>query len=144
MQNRRNFITASGGAIIFSLMPFNKIFPQSPDNMQAFLVNANEDDFFIHGNAKAILCIDKYKHKADDVSLCKWEMDLNGAMPIHRHMVETEIIFIKDGSCTFTLDDKQYQAQKGDAIYIPKTIWHGFTTDPAVVVYGVHYLPVLW
>ena len=49
----------------------------------------------------------------------------NDAILVHKHLNEDEFIFIRQGSGSFTLGEKEHVVKAGSIIFIPKGVWHG-------------------
>jgi quercetin dioxygenase-like cupin family protein len=49
----------------------------------------------------------------------------------HIHRLEDEHFYILEGSLTFTVDGRTFQASKGDFVHIPRGLVHGFKNGPA-------------
>ena len=58
------------------------------------------------------------------------------AVPVHVHDVE-EVLLVRRGACTFTVDGHEVVACEGDAVVVAPGTWHGIShtgADPATVV----------
>jgi quercetin dioxygenase-like cupin family protein len=58
-------------------------------------------------------------------------------IPVHRHSARDEAFYVLEGSGILSLKDVSYPIERGATIFIPKNVWHGFTT-------AEHELLLLW
>lgn len=52
-----------------------------------------------------------------------------GEPPFHIHHNEDELIYVKEGTLNFFLDDEVIHAQEGDSIFLPRGIPHKFELE---------------
>jgi len=48
---------------------------------------------------------------------------------MHRHEHADEAFFVHDGHGIGVVGETRKSLSKGDAVYIPRGVWHGFETD---------------
>lgn len=59
------------------------------------------------------------------------------SIPIHRHEYADEAFFVHHGSGVGVVGDERGTLAEGDALYIPRGVWHGFET-------GSEELDLVW
>lgn len=75
----------------------------------------------------------------DRVRVEPWKCSRN-----HRHPVAETVLFIEEGFCYVTINDKRHLMKPGDRIYIPAGAWHIVSTFQDELVFisvqfpGIH------
>ena len=59
------------------------------------------------------------------------------SIPVHRHEYADEAFFVHAGTGLGIVGETRTTLQEGDAIYVPRGVWHGFEAD-------THDLRVVW
>ncbi|HEX9698917.1 MAG TPA: cupin domain-containing protein [Acidobacteriota bacterium] len=61
----------------------------------------------------------------------------NSSIPVHRHEHADEAFFVHQGGGVGIVGDRHTVLSPGDAVYVPRGVWHGFET-------GTEELNVVW
>ena len=70
------------------------------------------------------------------------EVPPGGAIPVHLHQREDEIIFLHSGQGLVTLGDARVPSAVGAMLYAPRGVWHGIeNTGPEVITWCAIWSP---
>lgn len=94
---------------------------------KGILLHADEGERILTGRRKIPITIkiSKEKDGVDNISFCTENMIPGRKMRVHKHLYHDELIFIHQGSGSFTLDNAVSDVEKGSVAFIPKGMWHG-------------------
>ena len=53
----------------------------------------------------------------------------NSSIPVHRHEFADEAFYVQGGSGVGVVGEEHHRLSSGDAVFIPRGVWHGFQTD---------------
>ncbi len=56
-------------------------------------------------------------------------VESKGKIPIHSHNFTDEIFYITEGSATMIINEKEFEVNPGDMIYVDKEEEHGFRNE---------------
>lgn len=129
-QPRRKFLlTGLAGfcTALFANLPKISFAKSYPTNDKGIIIRADEGTHILTGRRKVPITIklSKAKHGVDGISFCTEEQTPGSKMRIHKHLNNDELIFIRKGEGTLTLDEQSIQVKTGDVAFVPRGTWHG-------------------
>lgn len=94
---------------------------------RGIVLQRDEGELLISGRRRAPMRIkvDSARDTTVRMSMVVSEVAPGGAIPVHRHRNEDELIFIQAGAGVVTLGDGTIPVSAGAMLYGPRGIWHG-------------------
>lgn len=130
---RRHFLKTIGLSGLALSLPYTQLLAENDthSDIVGFVTNAESNEtYYIAGRqAPVTIVIDKKKKDVSSMSLCFEDIKSGDSIPVHKHMNETEIIYIQSGTGIFTLNDKEFPVKEGSSAYIPIGVWHGLENN---------------
>ena len=128
-QPRRKFLqTGIAGfcTALFAGLPKVNFAKTVSNNDRGFVVHENEGTHILTGRRKVPITvkISKAKHGVNGISFCVEEQTPGQKMRVHKHLHNDELIFIRKGEGTLTLDEESIQVKTGDVVFVPRNTWH--------------------
>lgn len=105
---------------------------------------AGEGEGIVSGRRRGLMHIKVDTAQAPDVhmSMVISEVPPGGAIPVHLHQREDEIIFLHTGRGLVTLGDARVPSAAGAMLYAPRGVWHGIeNTGPEVITWCAIWSP---
>jgi quercetin dioxygenase-like cupin family protein len=126
MASRKQFLGHGALGFISLLMPSFTAFSNDESGFEGLVVSEQEGEALQIRDGTAIVKIKVSKAQGSpSVSFLSESFRPGDALPVHKHMNESEIIFLHKGSGLFTLGEKQYAISEGAVAVVPIGIWHG-------------------
>ena len=102
---------------------------------QGYVLGAGEGDHLIHfrDGGDLFIKIDPMKG-SNDLSLGTQQLPKGSGIPVHRHPHHDEAFYVLEGRGSVTLNDVPYPCARGETIFIPRNIWHGFSSPDQELV----------
>lgn len=129
-QPRRKFLlTGLAGfcTSLFANLPRISFAKSLYPNEKGIIIREDEGIHILTGRRKVpvTIKISKAKHGVDGISFCTEEQSPGSRMRVHKHLNNDELIFIRKGEGTLTLDEQSIQVKAGDVAFVPRGTWHG-------------------
>ena len=126
MNSRKQFLEKGGLGLLSLLTLPSTAFSTDTPGFEGLVVNEQEGETYMIRNGTTRLRIKISKTEGSGSICFLSESILPGdAIPVHKHLNETELIFLHKGSGVFTLGEKLYPVTEGAVAVVPKGIWHG-------------------
>lgn len=93
--------------------------------MQGYVLGATDGEQMLNASGEVVIKVAPTR-SSNDLSLGTQLVPQGAGIPRHVHAYWDEVIYVLDGSGVATLNDAAMPLQKGDTIFIPKGVWHGF------------------
>lgn len=126
---RRKFLLTGLAGFCTLLASLHKIsFAKSYyTNERGIVIREEEGIHILTGRRKVpvTIKISKAEHGVDGISFCTEEQSSGTKMRVHKHLNNDELIFIRKGEGTLTLDEQSIQVKAGDVAFVPRGTWHG-------------------
>ena len=131
MNSRRQFLQQGSLGLLPLVLPLS-VFSKQTSDFEGIVVNEEEGEAFRLRDGRAVVKIKISKRQGPaSMSLLTSTVATNDAIPIHKHLHEDEIFFIRQGTGLFTLGKKEHTVHAGSLIFIPKGVWHGLKNTGA-------------
>ena len=102
---------------------------------QGYVLDAGKGEHLIHfrdaGNI--FIKVDLAKGSSH-LALGTQQLPRGSGIPVHRHLHMEEVFYVLEGSGTVTLNDVPHPCERGGTIFIPRNIWHGFSSPDQELV----------
>lgn len=108
------------------------------------VLQADEGERLLSGRRQGLMHIkvDTARTPGVAMSMVISEVPPGGAIPVHLHQREDEIIFLHSGSGVVTLGDARIPSTVGAMLYAPRGVWHGIeNTGPDVITWCAIWSP---
>jgi quercetin dioxygenase-like cupin family protein len=127
-QKRRDFLKTIGLTGAASLLPAADLLAlNGQSSPEGFVTTEAEQETYLIGPRRSplTLMVDRRSKGVTAISFCREEIAAGGAIPVHKHLKEDEVIYVQYGSGIFTLGEKEHEVKTGSVAYVPKGTWHG-------------------
>ena len=130
MTSRRQLVQTQSLGHLSSLMLAVPFVAKDPSDLMGIVVNHNERKTIQLTGETAIAktIMEKNKGVQSIAFFCEFYKP-GHALPVHKHLEEDELIFLRKGSALLTLGDNHYQIKKGAFVFVTRGVWHGLQNN---------------
>jgi mannose-6-phosphate isomerase-like protein (cupin superfamily) len=79
--------------------------------------------FFAGKNRPLLLKVDPISSGSSHLVVGYEELPPGTAIPVHKHLMDEEVLFLPQGEATVTLGDSKRVVKQGTTTYIPTGVW---------------------
>lgn len=135
MTSRRQFVQTQSFGRLSSLMLAVPSVARNPSDLMGIIIN-NDNRATIQMRDRIVKAETKKASAqvAESIAFLSESYSPGYTLPVHKHLQEDELIFLRKGSGLFTLGDNQYQLKEGAVIFVAKGVWHGLENNGNVNV----------
>ena len=117
---------------------------RSPGAWRGTVRQADEGTRLVSGRRRGLMHIkvDSAHAPGAAMSMVVSEVPPGGAIPVHLHQREDELIFLHTGQGVVTLGDARVASTAGAMLYAPRGVWHGIdNTGPEIITWCAIWSP---
>jgi quercetin dioxygenase-like cupin family protein len=119
-------LTRSGLLVLLSLTLVLAATNQRQHTSTGAIIGLNEGEkFFFDKNRPLLLKVDPISSGSSHLVVGYEELPPGTAIPVHKHLMDEEVLFLHQGEATVTLGDVKQVVKQGATIYIPLGVWVG-------------------
>ncbi len=91
---------------------------------QGYVLGPAEGEHLIRNGGNLLIKVDPSRG-SNNMALGTQQVPIGAGIPVHQHNEADEVLFVLEGSGFGILGDARMRIEKGSAIYVPTSVWHG-------------------
>jgi quercetin dioxygenase-like cupin family protein len=101
---------------------------QGPTSSDGYVLHPDEAELLLGGNGQVTI-IASPATGSPHFAMGTQQLLPGTSIPVHRHEHADEAFFVHSGTGVGIVGETRTDLREGDAVYVPRGVWHGFEAD---------------